>query len=77
MRLPTFRRNSSSNPDDFRARQERRLLQAKVSDYCGQVRFRNFRRLMASTSLLVLTIVGCVAEIDSHSVGELITHLIK
>jgi hypothetical protein len=75
VRLPALRRTSPANPEDFRAHQERRLVQAAVSDYCGEVRFRNFKRLMGAVSLLVITVVGCVAVIDGHGAIDLIVHL--
>ncbi len=77
MRLPALGRNYPADPDEFRADQERRLVRATVSDYCGEVLLRNFRRLMFAVALMVATIVDCIAEIHGHGLCELIWHVLN
>ena len=68
MRRPALPRMSSAKPEDFRDYQERRRLRAEVSDYCGAVLFRNFKRLMFAISLLAFTIANIVSAVDGHGV---------
>jgi hypothetical protein len=77
VRLPALRRSYPADPDEFRADQERRLVRAAVSDYCGKVLLRNFRRLMFAVALTVATIVGCIAEIHGHGLFELIWRVLS
>ena len=74
MRLPALRRGVPTDIDEFRVHEERRLIRAAVSDYCGKVRLRNFRRSMYAVGLFVATIVDCIAEIQGHGLIELIVH---